>query len=45
MANNYSQFDALMKKLIDGTIDKDNFNGTSLEKFAEHQDVFWDGLL
>ena len=46
MATDYNEINEVIKELIDGdegtTID--NFSGVSLKKFAEHQDVFWDGL-
>lgn len=43
----YSKFDKVMDELLtskDGTTIV-NFNGGSLKEFADHQDVFWDGLL
>lgn len=47
MANNYEKFDEVMDELLTGkngtTIA--NFDAASLDKFSEHQDVFWDGLL
>lgn len=44
---NYDKFDEVMEELISGeggtTIE--NFDSAALKEFAEHQDVFWDGLL
>lgn len=44
---NYNKFDEVMEELLTG---KDgsaaqNFSGAALKDFAEHQDLFWDGLL
>lgn len=45
--NNYSKFDEVMRELLGGengtTIQ--NFNASVLQDFANHSDVFWDGLL
>lgn len=47
MANNYSKFDAVMDELLTGEkgTTSTNFSGAALGDFAEHQDLFWDGLL
>lgn len=44
---NYDKFDEVMEELIsgDGGTTIKNFDSAALKEFAEHQDVFWDGLL
>jgi hypothetical protein len=47
MANNYEKFNEVMDELLtskNGTTIA-NFDAASLDKFSEHQDAFWDGLL
>lgn len=47
MANNYEKFDEVMDELLTGKNGTTivNFDAASLDKFSEHQDAFWDGLL
>ena len=44
---NYNKFDEVMEELLTGKdgFTAQNFSGAVLKNFAEHQDLFWDGLL
>ena len=44
---NYWKFDGIMDELLTGEngTTSENFSGAALGEFAEHQDLFWDGLL
>lgn len=44
---NYNKFDKVMDELLTGKngTTSENFSGAALGDFAEHQDLFWDGLL